>query len=188
MTKLVLLDRDGVINVEMKDYVKSPKELVILPQALKALALFKEEGWTPVIVTNQSVVGHGIITQSKLDEIHRVLKETVEKSKGWIAEIIVCTDRPYNTSNTPYKLTDRRKPGAGMLLEALSKYKTAPEETPFVGDALTDMEAAFKANCPRYLVMTGKGSESMQKLLPAMEPITICADIFDAAKKIVREW
>lgn len=176
--KLVLIDRDGVINVEPPgEYVKSPQELIIMPQALEAFALLKEKDFTTVVITNQSVVGRGIITLEQLHSIHDYLRGQVEKHGGAIDDIFFATD-------TPDKATDRRKPGAGMLMEALEKYHTSAGQTPFIGDAVTDMQAACKAGCQRYLVMTGKGKTTAENMPLSLYPVEICTDILDAARKI----
>lgn len=176
--KLVLVDRDGVINEELPGYVTSPEELRIMPAAFEAFALFKSKGYTCVVITNQSVVGRGIITQSELDKIHAFLCTRINGNGGKIDAVYVCTDRPDNAG-------ERRKPRSGMLLEALAKYGAVPGETPFIGDALTDLEAAHAAGCRRYLVKTGKGSDAMHKIPERLHPVTLCTDILDAARKIV---
>lgn len=177
-TKLVLIDRDGVINEEKKSgYVESPEELIIYPQALEAFRLLAEAGFTCVVVTNQSVVGRGIISRTQLDAIHRHLAETIAQNGGKLAEVIACTDHPSQAS-------ERRKPGAGMLWEAIEKYGAVPAATPMIGDAITDMQAAYAAGCPRYLVMTGKGKESAEHITLNLYPVTCCEDILDAARKI----
>lgn len=177
--KLVLIDRDGVINKEtIGEYTKSPDELILLPGVFEAFALFKEKGFTTVVITNQAVVGRGIITEEQLKEIHKFLQKKIEENGGKLEEVIFCPDHPD-------RATERRKPGAGMLLEALEKYKALAANTPFIGDALVDMQAAHKAGCPRYLVMTGKGQETAGNMPLSLYPVTICADILDAAQKIV---
>jgi len=176
--KLVLVDRDGVINQEIPGYVTSPEEFLILPQALEAFALLKKNGFTAVVVTNQSVVGRGIISPGMLHAIHGGMQQKVASCGGEIAEVFVCTDSPENA-------TFRRKPKPGMLLEALEKYNARPEETCFIGDALTDMEAAYAAGCQRYLVMTGKGRESMKRIPDYLQPVAVHADILEAAREII---
>src|SRR6185369_3880677 len=104
--------------------------------------------------------------------------EEIETGGGKVDAVFSCTDRPD-------KATNRRKPGPGMLLEALKKYNAEAKHTPFIGDALTDMEAAYRAGCLRYLVMTGKGAQEMKKIPQHLEPVVICTDILDAAKKII---
>ena len=176
--KLVLLDRDGVLNEERRTYVKSVEELVFFPNALEALALLKEKGFTCVVTTNQSVVGRGIISQETLERIHNHLCETVRTHGGDIEEIFFCTDHPDKT-------TYRRKPKPGMLIEALKKYGAEATRTPFIGDALTDMEAALAAGCPRYFVMTGHEPGRERQLSAHLQPVTVCTDVLDAAKRIV---
>jgi len=176
--KLALIDRDGVLNEELPNYVKSVNELTILPQAFEALRMLHENEFTCVVVTNQSVVGRGIIEQFTLDKIHKYLLHEIEAQGGKIAEVLVCTDHPSNASY-------RRKPKPGMLIEALEKYNALPEKSPMIGDALTDMEAAHAAGCPRYLVMTGKGKSVMHSIANSLQPVTVCADILDAAQRII---
>jgi D-glycero-D-manno-heptose 1,7-bisphosphate phosphatase len=176
--KLALLDRDGVINVERRDYVKSTDELAIFPRALEALKLLKQHGFTCVVITNQSVVGRGIITQATLERIHNYLCEKVEAHGGKIEEVLFCVDHPDRPSY-------RRKPKPGMLIEAMEKYKAAPEETPFIGDTPSDMEAALAAGCPRYLVMTSTSHDASKPLAQHLQPVTVCTDILDAAQRIV---
>jgi D-glycero-D-manno-heptose 1,7-bisphosphate phosphatase len=175
--KLVLIDRDGVVNEEIPGYVKSPAELKVLPQARAAIALLTKKGFTTAVITNQSVVGRGIISEKDLDQIHAVMRAEIEKEGGKIDEIFVCTDHPGSA-------THRRKPGPGMLLEALEQYGAQAKDTPFIGDALTDMEAALGAGCPRYLVMTGKGRTEMQNIPARLQPVIVCTDILEAARKI----
>ncbi len=176
--KLVLVDRDGVLNKERSGFVTSPEELSMLPQALEALALFRQKGFTCVVITNQSVVGRGIIPRVMLDTIHAHLCTAVAVHGGHIEKVIACTDHPDHA-------THRRKPGAGMIWEALHAFPTDPARTPFIGDSAVDMEAAHTAGCPRYLVMTGKGQETSRTLSAHLQPVTLCKDVLDAAQRIV---
>ncbi len=178
MTRLVLIDRDGVINEEVEDgYVESPAELNIYPRALEAFALFKKHGYTCVVITNQSVVARGRITLAQLDEIHQYMIDTVKTKGGEIAGIFACLDHP----DSP---TARRKPNPGMLLEALEQYGADAAGTAMIGDAITDMQAAHSAGCMRYLVNTGKGNITRGLLTENLYPVTFCDDILDAAIKI----
>jgi len=179
--KLVLIDRDGVINDELPNYVKSVEELIVYDAALEGIALLTRQGFTPVVITNQSVVGRGIITMETLNRIHGHMGEKVGERGGRIEEVFACTDHPD-------RATYRRKPAPGMLIEAMRKYDATPESTPFIGDAITDMEAAMAAKCPRYLVMTGKGQRTLATLPDAVKPVTTCADLLDAAHKIVKMY
>lgn len=178
--KLVLIDRDGVINEEIEGFITSPDALNVLKPAIEALALLTKAGFTCVICTNQSVVGRGIIDEPMLNRIHDKLRGLVQAGGGAIADIFFCADHP----DQP---TYRRKPRPGMLIEAMEKYKAAPESTPFIGDALTDLRAAHEAGCKRYLVMTGKGRKTMEKLPDELRPVAIFKDLLEAAQAIVRE-
>lgn len=178
MTKLVLIDRDGVINEEVQDgYVESPSELIIYPRALEALALFKKHGYTCVVITNQSVVARGRITLAQLDEIHQHMIDTVKAKGGEITKVFACLDHP--DSPTP-----RRKPNPGMLLEALEQFSADAANTAMIGDAITDVQAAHGAGCMCYLVTTGKGNITRKLLIENPYPVTFCDDILDAAIKI----
>lgn len=178
-TKLVLIDRDGVINEEVQDgYVEAPEELLIYPRALQAFALFKKHGFTCVVITNQSVVARGRITKDELDAIHNHLRETVAANNGHITDIHVCMDHPDSPTN-------RRKPAPGMLLEAIAAYGSDAASTPMIGDSIVDMQAAASAGCKRYLVMTGKGPITQGRLTQNLYPVTLCEDILDAATLIV---
>lgn len=182
MTRLVLIDRDGVLNVEKESgYVESPEELNIYPQALQALALLKQHGFTCVVVTNQSVVGRGRITQEQLDAIHAYLCKTVEAHGGKITQVLACTDHPNHATN-------RRKPGPGMLLEALKTYQAQPSLTPMIGDAITDLQAAHAAGCPRYLVMTGKGTKTKTQLTENLSPVYCSETILEAVRHIIATY
>jgi D-glycero-D-manno-heptose 1,7-bisphosphate phosphatase len=179
--KLVLIDRDGVINEELPHFVTSPDQLVIPETALAGLALLHKKGFTCVVITNQSCVGRGIITDDALGQIHDYLRETTVKHGGLISDILACTDHPE-------KATSRRKPAPGMLLEAMKDYDASPELTPFIGDALTDLQAAHAAGCPRYLVMTGKGRQTAEKIPEDLQPVTLHENLLSAARNIVERF
>jgi len=147
---LVLLDRDGVINVDRADSVKTCDELVLIDGAAEAIAQLNQQGASVAVVTNQSVVGRGIVSAEALEGIHQHLQQLLRAKGAMLDAIYVCTDHPDHA-------THRRKPEAGMLQEALQHFSADPARTPMVGDALRDLQAAVAAGCPRYLVLTGKG-------------------------------
>jgi D-glycero-D-manno-heptose 1,7-bisphosphate phosphatase len=169
--KLALLDRDGVLNVDRPDSVRSANELVLLPGAASAVARLNEAGWRVVVVTNQSVVGRGLITAAELALLHGELERALAESGARLDAIYVCPDPP----NSP---TPRRKPAPGMLLEALDRFGATPETTPMIGDSLRDMEAAAQAGCRRVLVRTGKGRATEAAGLPDdVQPVLIVDDL-----------
>ncbi|MBL0942509.1 MAG: HAD-IIIA family hydrolase [Alphaproteobacteria bacterium] len=169
--KLVLLDRDGVLNVDRPDSVKSPEELMMIPGSAQAVARLNAKGIRVAVVTNQAVVGRGTITHEELNQIHHRLRFCLKEAGAWVDDIFVCTD----TDEVP---SLRRKPAPGLLLEALNKYKAKAEETPMIGDALRDLQAAAALGCPRVLVLTGKGIVTQETGLPeAVHPVKIYPDL-----------
>src|SRR5262249_49302787 len=131
--RLVLLDRDGVLNADRPDSVKSPAELVMLPGAAEAVARLNRAGSLVVVCTNQGVVGRGIIDESMLARIHDKLGDELARAGARLDALICCTDHPQRPG-------PRRKPAPGMLREAMARYRIAPDQTVMIGDALIDLE------------------------------------------------
>ena len=172
---LVLLDRDGVLNEDREDSVKAPEELVFIEGSLVAVATLKRAGHIVVLVTNQSVVGRGIINRDTLDRIHEKLGLALSRAGGRLDDILICPDPPWEAS-------DRRKPGPGMLNEAISRFAARAEETVMIGDDLRDLQAATAAGCQRILVLSGKGRKTLDAGLPdEVQPVTVYDDLAAAS-------
>jgi D-glycero-D-manno-heptose 1,7-bisphosphate phosphatase len=154
---LVLLDRDGVINVDLPRGVNAPAELRMIDGSAEAIARFNQAGIKVAVCTNQSAIGKGWLTEEGLAEIHDLVRGHLAKAGAHVDAFYHCPDHP-DVSST------HRKPAPGMLLDALRDFGAKAEETPFVGDAVTDLQAAKAIGCPFYLVETGKG------LLSAADP------------------
>jgi len=176
---LVLLDRDGVINEDRTDFVKTPDELIFIPGALKAIASLNTHGHLIAIVTNQSCIGRGIISVDTLDNIHGKLLKSLADVGGKIDHIFFAPD-------APWEATENRKPGAGMFHSAMTMFRHSPRDTVLIGDTKRDIQAAAKAGCHRILVQTGKG-KSTQKygLEPDLLPTSIAKDLGQAADYIL---
>jgi len=173
---LVLMDRDGVLNVDRADYVK---ELELLPGAAEAVTRFNRAGWPVVVVTNQSAVGRGLVTSEMLERIHQHLRAVLARSAAWLDDIIVCTDPPWSAG-------PRRKPAPGMLGEALARYRVEPGHAMMIGDALRDLEAATAAGCRRVLVRTGQGrTTEAAGLPPYVLPVAVYEDLVEAADRLL---
>jgi D-glycero-D-manno-heptose 1,7-bisphosphate phosphatase len=178
--EMVLLDRDGVLTEDRADSVKHPDELVLLPGAAEAVARLNRAGVRAVVVTNQSVIGRGIIDNAMLERIHDKLHAELAGAGAHLDAIIVCPDHP----DRP---TVRRKPGPGMLREALARFAAEPAEAPMVGDSLADLEAAAALGCPRVLVRTGKGAVTEAKGLPAhVLPVSVYDDLARAVDALLK--
>ena len=177
---LVLLDRDGVLNEEPGDWVKSPDELVMIEGAAEAVARLNAAGHCVVVITNQSVVGRGIIDETTLEAIHDRLRTHLAEASAHVDGIISCFD-------PPWAATPRRKPGPAMLCEALARRNALAESTLMIGDALTDLEAASAAGCQRILVRTGKGGQTESSGLPDhVLPVSVFDHLAAAIDSLLR--
>jgi D-glycero-D-manno-heptose 1,7-bisphosphate phosphatase len=177
---LILLDRDGVLNRDYPDdYVKSPDELIMLPGVGKAVAQLNARGWPVAICTNQACVGKGIIDEAMLGRIHDKLFDALARDGAKIDALFFAPD-------PPWAQTERRKPGAGMLREAMQRFRKSPAETVFIGDNLTDLQAGVTAGVRRILVRSGKGAQTQAKGLPQdVLPVTVAEDLSDAVNRLL---
>jgi D-glycero-D-manno-heptose 1,7-bisphosphate phosphatase len=166
---LFLLDRDGVVVVNRKDNIKTPAGLVLIPGAAEAIARLTSAGVDVAICTNQPEVARGVMTHDELDAVHDALTCMLAAKGAHIGRVLSCICE---------RKTPRMKPGAGMLREALATYRANPADTPFVGDQVDDLKAAFHAGCPRVLVRTGLGRRALEDGLPQyVEPVAVYDDL-----------
>lgn len=155
MTKYIILDRDGVINYESTAYIKSPDEWLPIPGSLEAIALLTKRDYKIIIVTNQSGVGRGYYTEETLFLIHQKLITLTSDKGGKITAIYYCPHHPDVGCLC-------RKPEIGLLLKASKEHPIDFSKTFFIGDNLTDIEAAKKVGCKPLLVLTGKGALTLK--------------------------
>ncbi len=178
---LILLDRDGVLNHDRTDYVKSPAEWLPIDGIGPAIAALNARRWKVAICTNQACIGKGIIDEAMLDRIHDKMRAHIARDGAHIDDIFFAPD-------PPWAQTERRKPGPGMLREAIAKYRTAPESTVFIGDTETDMLAGKRAGCRRILVRSGKGAAALAKGLPAEAgSVAVFADLAEAVQRLLAD-
>ena len=150
MLKLVLLDRDGVINHEGSDYVQTPTDWRPIAGSLDAIAKLNAQGINVAVCSNQSAIGRGIITTEMLGAVNDTMTTVLARGGGHLDRIYICPHHP--DANCAC-----RKPRPGTLCEAISTFNVSPAETCFIGDSLSDMKAALAANCTPILVLTGHG-------------------------------
>jgi len=151
--KLAILDRDGVINEDRPDFIKSADEWVALPGSLEAIARLSRAGWKVVVATNQSGLGRGLFTPDDLTAIHQKMQQQLAALGGQIDAIFMCPHLPDAGCNC-------RKPLPGMFLEILNRYDAQAHEVVCVGDSLRDITAAHVAGCQTWLVETGNGQKT----------------------------
>lgn len=177
--KLVLLDRDGVINEDLPTSVKTKDEFILLPGVINAIKLLNQAKVPIAIITNQAVVGRGLLTEKGLNDIHDHFKTFLKEQGAYVDKIYVC---PSNDPNHP-----DRKPNPGLLLKALKDFQVSPKEAVFIGDALRDLKAAQHIDCPRILVRTGKGEKTIKEGLPEdVMPVPIFDTLFSAITHLLR--
>lgn len=158
LPKLVLLDRDGVINHDVgAPGVTKPDQFRLTDGAATAIGTLKRHGCIVVLVTNQSCVGKGLISRSQLDDIHDMMVQQLleEDADAILDRLYICT--------TTNPIEDaRRKPNPGMMLEAMEDFQVDTADCVLIGDTLTDLQAATAAKIPlRILVSTGYGAGIM---------------------------
>jgi len=157
---VVLLDRDGVLNEDRTDYVKSLDEWVWLPGAREALARLRSAGIRVGVLTNQSCVSRGIVPPQTVEAVHEHMRSEAEAAGGRIDAVFHC---PHVDADG----CDCRKPLPGLVHRALAHFRCDPEGVPFVGDAPRDLQAAASGGVRPVLVRTGKGTASEAGALPA---------------------
>jgi len=151
--KLVILDRDGVINFDSAQYIKSPEEWRPIPGSLEAIARLTQAGYRVVVATNQSGVGRGLFDMATLNAIHEKMHRAVTQAGGRIEAIFYC---PHAADST----CECRKPRPGLLIEIGERFNTPLAQVPAVGDSLRDLEAAAAVSARPMLVLTGKGERT----------------------------
>lgn len=177
--KLVILDRDGVINFDSDQFIKSPQEWQPIPGSLEAIALLNQAGFRVVVASNQSGVGRGLFDMATLNDIHAKMHKLTGQLGGRIDAVFFC----------PHAADSRcacRKPNAGLFLDIAARFRFDLAGVPAVGDALRDVQAALLAGARPMLVKTGKGLRTLQGgELPAGVPVF--ANLYEAAQAIIAE-
>lgn len=180
MQNVVFLDRDGVINHDSSDYIKSWSEFEFLPGSLEALKQLTLNGFSVIIITNQSAIHRKMISKGDLDVIHDMMKKTVQSNGGEIKDIFYCPHIPQNKC-------DCRKPKPGLIYRAKKRYRINLEASIMVGDSAKDIECARNAGCgSAILVKTGNGVMAEKILKEKMiHPDVIVRDLLEAVSWIV---
>jgi D-glycero-D-manno-heptose 1,7-bisphosphate phosphatase len=151
--KLVILDRDGTINQDSDNYIKSPLEWKPIPGSLEAIARLTQGGWRCVVATNQSGIARGLFDMATLNAIHAEMHRAVNQAGGRIEAIFFC---PHAADSN----CECRKPKPGLLREIGKRLDVELAGVPMIGDSLRDLEAAVGAGARPWLVLTGKGRKT----------------------------
>jgi len=173
---LVILDRDGVINQDSDEYIKSPDEWEALPGSLNAIARLNQAGYRVVIASNQSGLARGFFTLDTLNQIHNKMLKQLAEIGGSIEAIFFC----------PHAETEScqcRKPRPGLFQDIANRLGISLAKVPAVGDSLRDLQAAIVAGAQPVLVLTGKGKRTLSDLegfkdVPVYEDLAAFVDSF----------
>ncbi|AHK80470.1 D,D-heptose 1,7-bisphosphate phosphatase [Ectothiorhodospira haloalkaliphila] len=177
--KLILLDRDGVINRDSPDYIKSPEEWIPLPGSLEAIARLSRAGWRVVVVTNQSGLARGLFDAATLDAIHARMTDAVEAAGGSLQGIYHCPHGPDDGC-------DCRKPRPGLFHQVARDLNIDLAGVPAVGDSPRDIEAATVAGCSPLLVKTGNGARALAEgRIP--QGIPVYEDLAELVQALLRQ-
>ena len=154
--KLIILDRDGVINHDRDDFVKNTDEWQPITGSIDAIASLVQMGYTIVVATNQSGIARGLFDMDALNDMHAKMHKLVQQAGGEISGIWFC---PHSNEHQ----CDCRKPKSGMILDILQRFNAEANKVFVVGDSLRDLLAGIGADCVPVLVKTGKGEKTLTK-------------------------
>jgi D-glycero-D-manno-heptose 1,7-bisphosphate phosphatase len=178
--KLVILDRDGVVNADSPNYIRSPKDLYPIPGSLEAIARFTQAGILVALATNQSGLSRGYFDMDALNAIHQRLVSRVAAVGGRIDLIAFCPHGPDDDCAC-------RKPASGLLASISRRLACPLGGVPFIGDSLRDMEAGRAAGADPVLVLTGNGEKTRGRLAGDLARIPVYADLWHAAEGILAD-
>ncbi|MEM7292459.1 MAG: D-glycero-beta-D-manno-heptose 1,7-bisphosphate 7-phosphatase [Pseudomonadota bacterium] len=168
--KLVILDRDGVINQDSADFIKSADEWIPIDGSLEAIAQLNQAGYQVVVVSNQSGIARGLFTLEDLHDMHNKMDSLLSPLGGRVDAVLFCPHGP--DDGCPC-----RKPAPGMLLQVADRLGIDLRTTPFVGDSHVDIQAATLAGAQPKLVRTGKGEDTLRTLDPLPQGVEVFANL-----------
>ncbi|HSW68944.1 MAG TPA: D-glycero-beta-D-manno-heptose 1,7-bisphosphate 7-phosphatase [Gammaproteobacteria bacterium] len=176
MKKLIILDRDGVINYDSDSYIKTPDEWHAIPGSLEAIARLNRAGFYVVVATNQSGVARGYFDVSGLDLIHEKMFSELASVGGHIEEIFFCPHHPEENCSC-------RKPKPGLLQKIHKKYDVDLKDVFFIGDKLSDIEAAKTAGCKPILILTSLKIHDLE-----LNDVPYFLNLAEAVEYVIKTW
>ncbi len=175
--KLLVLDRDGVINHESKSFIRSPGQWRPLPGSLEAIAALCRAGWVIAVASNQSGIGRGLFDEATLADIHATMRAAVASAGGELGRIVYCPHSP--DAGCPC-----RKPRPGLLNQLSTIYALPTDEMVVVGDSARDIEAAQAVGARAILVRTGNGRDHEAKVAGA---VAVADDLLAVSQLLIEE-
>ena len=177
---LVILDRDGVINRDSDQYIKSPEEWVPIPGSLEAIARLNHAGFLVAVATNQSGLARGLFDLDTLNAMHAKMRAQLARAGGHIDGIFFCPHGPDDDC-------DCRKPNPGLYQRIGTRCAIDLRGVPIIGDSLRDLEAAERVGARPILVRTGKGERTLSKLAASSNDIEVYDDLSAAVAALIAE-
>lgn len=177
--KLIILDRDGVINEDSDNFIKSPDEWIPIPGSLSAIAQLNQAGFRVVVATNQSGLARGLFNIEALNAIHNKMNLALASEGGHIDGLFFCPHGPKSRC-------DCRKPKPGLLRQIADRFHASLDKVPCIGDSLPDLRAAMAVGAQPILVRTGKGRKTESK--PHFDPeIPVYNNLHDAVNALLQQ-
>lgn len=161
--KLLILDRDGTLNMPRDDFITTPDEWVPLPGALEAVARLNQAGWKVVLASNQPGIGRGLLDVSVLNAIHQKMNKALAAVGGRVEAVFFCPHVPDDHCRC-------LKPGPGLLEQIGQRFATPLKGVPMAGDSIWDVQAAAAAGCQPHLLLTGNAAFLRVEPLPPDVP------------------
>ena len=178
MMKLIILDRDGVINEDSDDFIKSPDEWLPIEGSLAAIAKLTQAGYKVVVATNQSGVARDLFDMDILNSIHSKMIRLVADAGGVIDAVFFC---PHSEQQN----CECRKPKAGMLEQIAKRFHVELAGVPAVGDSLRDLQAAASVGARPLLVRTGKGLRTLAAMPEEMKDVPVYDDLAAVVAELI---
>lgn len=178
--RLVILDRDGVINHDSDEFIKTPAEWLPIDGSIEAIARLSSAGFTVAVATNQSGIGRKLLDKPALNAMHDRLRALVKDAGGDLDRIVYCPHHPDAGCEC-------RKPAPGLYKQLSRQYGVPLDGVPIVGDSERDLEAARAVNARPILVLTGKGSKTAADLQQRGDSVETFADLDAAATQLIAE-
>ncbi len=180
--KLIILDRDGVINEDSDNYIKSADEWLPIPGSIEAIVRLNKAGYTIAVATNQAGIARGLFSHFALDAMHEKMLRLVKDAGGKIETIVYCPHHPDDYCNC-------RKPQPGLIHQIEKILDTPAKGAWFVGDSLKDLQAAKTCECKPALVLTGKGKSTFLSLgdHESLQPVSVYSSLKKFTDQLLQE-
>lgn len=179
--RFVFIDRDGVINMDSDDYIRSPSEWIPIPGSIDALAALSHAGFRIAIVSNQSGLARGLFDLGALNSIHRKLCDLASRRGGRLEMILFCPHGPADNCGC-------RKPKPGLLRAVQKRAGLDLRGLPFIGDSLGDIQAAKRVGMVPMLVRTGKGIRTLAHGGAELKDVAVFDDLKAACEELIDRW